>query len=87
MKDIPIRKPTRLSGNDYSKVGRYFVTICSKNRAKLFSKINSVGANCVRPCLSEIGQVVENEIIILTNISRCICGSFYYNAESSSYDY
>ena len=34
-----IRKPTRIKNYDYSSVGAYFVTICTKNRAEILSNI------------------------------------------------
>ena len=37
--DFPERKPTRLKGFDYNKVGAYFITICSENRRQIFSDI------------------------------------------------
>ena len=37
--DLPIRKPVRLKGYDYSTSGAYFITICTKERAELLSKI------------------------------------------------
>lgn len=61
---LPKRKQNRLNGYDYSSCGAYFITICTKDKQKLFW--NNVGANCVRPNeqlpLSEIGGIVDNEI-------------------------
>ncbi len=37
--DLPKRKPTRLKEFDYSSPGAYFVTICTKGKMKLLSKI------------------------------------------------
>ena len=37
--NLPIRKPTRLKGYDYSIPGAYFITIYTKNRKELLSKI------------------------------------------------
>jgi REP element-mobilizing transposase RayT len=63
MKELAQRKPNRMSGYDYSQNGAYFVTICAKDQAKLFS---DVGATVLgRPCpihLSEIGQVIDAAI-------------------------
>ena len=64
--ELPKRKRNRLIGFDYSSNGAYYLTICVKERRKLLAAIN-VGAHCVRPGLSDIGQVVENEIDILSN--------------------
>ena len=38
----PQRKPNRIAGYDYSQNGAYFVTICTRDRKKILSKI-SVG--------------------------------------------
>ena len=37
--DLPKRNPTRLKGYDYSTPGAYFITICTKDRKELLSKI------------------------------------------------
>lgn len=37
--DLPKRKQTRLKGYDYSTPGAYFITICTKDRKELLSKI------------------------------------------------
>lgn len=39
MPQLPNRKSNRLSNYDYSNAGAYFITICSKNRKNIFSKI------------------------------------------------
>lgn len=47
--DLPKRKPTRLTGYDYSTSGVYFVTIRTQNRERLF-EIQNVGNDlCVVP--------------------------------------
>ena len=65
MKELPVRKPNRLKDYDYSQNGYYFVTICVKDKHELLGQID-VGANCVRPCLSEQGGIVEKEIHVLS---------------------
>ena len=37
--DLPKRKATRLKGYDYSTPGAYFITICTKDRKEMLSKI------------------------------------------------
>ncbi len=37
--ELAKRKPTRLKGYDYSRNGAYFITICTKDRKQLLSKI------------------------------------------------
>ena len=61
---LPKRKQIRLKGYDYSSVGSYHITICTKNKKCLFW--NNVGATFGRPqaeySLSEYGRIVDNEI-------------------------
>ena len=39
MTELPKRKKNRLENYDYSKTGAYFITICTKDKQKLFSEI------------------------------------------------
>jgi len=66
VKELPIRKNIRLKDYDYSSEGYYFITICTKDKREMFATID-VGTNCVRPCLSEHGKIVEKEISVLAN--------------------
>ncbi len=62
--DLPKRKPNRLKIFDYSSDGAYFITICTKNKEQILSRIvydKTVGANIVRP--SAIGKIIENDIL------------------------
>ena len=81
MKELPQRKPNRLQGYDYSQNGAYFVTICTKDRSELFCAITPtaitpiVGAVGNRPLdrppypkLTTIGEIIENEILIMKKI-------------------
>ena len=61
---LSVRKQLRLEGYDYSSNGLYFVTICVKDKHEILGHI--VGANCVRPTLSEYGKFVEMEIATLS---------------------
>ena len=36
---FPKRKPTRLKGFDYNRIGAYFITICTENRKQILSRI------------------------------------------------
>ena len=38
-KELPKRKPTRLKNFDYSSIGAYFVTICTRDRMNILSEI------------------------------------------------
>jgi REP element-mobilizing transposase RayT len=60
--ELPQRKPNRLRGYDYSLSGAYFVTICAKDSAEIFSRI-SVGDGLARPAytsveLTDIGEQI-----------------------------
>jgi REP element-mobilizing transposase RayT len=78
MNALPKRKAQRLKEYDYSQCGAYFVTLCTKGRREIMGHID-VGAHCVRPrattgrpydvhpILSDIGQIVESEIGVLSN--------------------
>lgn len=64
--DYPKRKPNRLINYDYSQVGAYFITVCTKDKQKLFW--NNVGARIAREPyevtyeLSEYGEIVNSAI-------------------------
>lgn len=72
------RKQNRLTDFDYSSDAAYFITICTKDKQKLFwtdnhndwyNDPNSVGANRVRPRnLSGYGVIVNNAIIDISKI-------------------
>ena len=59
--ELPKRKPTRLKNFDYSQSGYYFITICSKNKAKIFGNI--VGEGFPLPQLFLNGKIVEKTIL------------------------
>ena len=42
MKELKTRKNIRLKNYDYSQKGMYFITICTKNREPILSKINKI---------------------------------------------
>ena len=71
---LPKRKPIRLKDYDYSSVGSYHITICTKDKRFLFW--NNVGATCGRPqteySLSEYGKIVDNEIRKLSTIYKAV---------------
>jgi len=60
---LPKRKLNGLTGYDYSNGGIYFVTICSKGRENIFSKINNnnvgTGLAPVRHELTNIGNIID----------------------------
>lgn len=71
----PERKPNRLKGYDYRSVGAYFITVCTKDGDSLFWNEDTealirasllsyqpVGADRIRPFLSEEGKIVDRAI-------------------------
>ena len=69
--DLPKRKPTRLKDFDYSTHGAYFVTICTKDKAKLLCEIVGGGTfDAPKIILSSIGEVVEKYINSTNNIEN-----------------
>lgn len=53
--NYPERKPTRIKKYDYSSVGAYFVTICTKDRKQILSEI-------VRKNNTSIGKTNNNTV-------------------------
>lgn len=60
---LPKRKPNRLPGYDYGSPGAYFVTVCTRGRRGILSRI-SVGEGLASPDLrlTECGRIVERNI-------------------------
>ena len=65
---LPIRKRTRLKNYDYSTPGKYFITVCTKDKKCLLGKIVGDGDFDVpRMKLSEYGQIVDKYINFMNN--------------------
>ena len=68
-KQLPQRKPTRLSDFDYSTEGAYFVTICTQDRKQILSEIVKVGEGLAPPEYSTIlkpcGKIADEQIHLL----------------------
>ncbi len=63
------RKSLRLKEFDYSTNAAYFVTICSKNRANIFSSVvGAVHPDGPRAEPSAIGRIVEKHIQAIPNV-------------------
>ncbi len=66
----PERKRLRLPDHDYSSPGAYFVTICTKDRRCILSRI-TVGAGVLggpRLILTEAGRITERYILSMTRM-------------------
>ena len=62
--ELPQRKPNRLPDYDYSSPGAYFITICTKDRKPILSRIVGGGAHdAPYPQFTEAGQIVHRYIL------------------------
>ncbi|HWR18468.1 MAG TPA: hypothetical protein VN608_02530 [Clostridia bacterium] len=59
---LPKRKPNRLKQYDYSQSGAHFITICVKDRQKVFWAITRADGDDVPGQLSQQGLAVEKEL-------------------------
>lgn len=62
MDKFPKRKSIRLKEYDYSAIGYYYVTICTRTREELFGHIEN---NCM--ILNGIGKIVKNTWLEIPN--------------------
>ena len=69
MQDLPNRKQNRLKAYRYSDAGYYFLTVCAKDKKKMFGSVVGGGAfDAPMVQLSEIGRVVEQYILSTNRI-------------------
>ena len=67
--DFRYRKPTRLKEFDYSNNGVYFVTVCSKDRKPIFSRIVGDGdLDVPKVLLSNYGNKIKNNLEYMNKI-------------------
>lgn len=71
MKELLKRKNIRLKEYDYSQKGYYFITICTKNRACILSKIERRGEHCSSVFTRE-GEIVNMHIKKIEKIYNSI---------------
>ena len=72
--ELPKRKPNRLKEYDYSQNGAYFITICTKNREEILSRI-TVGddAHIVPKIkLTPTGKIVEKYILKIQGVAKYV---------------
>ena len=67
--DLPVRKNNRLSNYDYSQNGAYFITICTKDRCEILSKIVGDDAHIVP---TYYGLVLEKYIQNVPEIEKYV---------------
>ena len=72
------RKSTRLSGYDYSGRGAYFVTMCSLDRACIFSQVVGGGVlDAPEVHLTQYGQLIEKQISEMNRVYRTVHAEKY----------
>ena len=62
--DLPQRKPNRIENYDYNQDGAYFLTICTRDRKRILSKI-AVGTgvlDCPEIQLLKYGEIADKYI-------------------------
>ena len=77
-KELPKRKPIRLENFHYGAGYAYFITVCTKDRAKILSKI-TVGDGTLdvpKTELTKCGEIVE-KYILSTNKINNVCVDRY----------
>ena len=65
--DRPVRKPTRLKEYDYSSPGAYFITVCTRGKRCILSRI-------VKPHGGDVGAIHESPAadVLLTPAGECV---------------
>ena len=74
--ELKERKYTRYKYADYSSEGAYFITICTNERKRILSHINSVGDDVLdvpRIELTDYGKIVKAQIEKFNNTYTDIC--------------
>ena len=64
-----IRQPTRLQEYDYATPGAYFITICTKDRAPILSRVVGDDAHIVP---TPIGRLVEKYLQSIPGIEKYV---------------
>ncbi len=65
---LPKRKSNRLPQFDYGTVGAYFITICSRDKAKVFGRVVGGGVlDAPRVSPSPHGEIVIAQLEAMTN--------------------
>ncbi len=85
MEVLPKRKHTRLKQYDYGSNGAYFVTICTKNKRCLLSRVVGRGLAPAVPdvhetyeiMLTEYGRIAEEQLQILPIRFPCVTVDYY----------
>ena len=78
--NLPKRKHPRLDNYDYGSNGAYFITICTKNRRCVLSRIvwrglapaETIDKNSHQVVLSIFGRIAENQLLSLEERYSCL---------------
>ena len=62
MQELKNRKTPRYQGFDYNSVGMYFITICTKDRKPILSKVGTGVLDCPQIQLTRMGEIVDKYI-------------------------
>ena len=66
--ELKNRKRTRLKEYDYSSDGAYFITVCSKDRKPMFSRVVGDGVlDIPKILLSEYGEIIDKHLNLIGN--------------------
>ncbi len=79
-KSLPHRKHPRLDRFDYSTSGAYFVTICTKNRKCVLSRVVGRGlapAEMNGIEYTAVGRIAEQQLILLSSRYLCLTVDAY----------
>ena len=63
MEDKKLRKKMRLKGADYSNPGIYFITICTKERRCVLSRIVGTGVPCQEQDCKQLCKMIVNTFV------------------------
>ena len=70
MNSLPERKNPRIKGFSYDEAGCYFITVCTKNRERLFSQIVGRGLDPAMEAeiiLKPYGKIAEEELLKISD--------------------
>ena len=71
-KEYPKRKWSRLKNHDYSADAYYFLTVCTKNRECILSKISADGQNNTVLALTPYGEIAESFVRSIPGIDKYV---------------
>ena len=77
---LPVRKPTRIPGYDYSTGNYYFITICTHNKKCIFGKPNELNklGKIADSCILRISEIypeviVDKSVVMPNHVHMILC--------------